>query len=135
MSKNDERILALKTKIDQKKEELSKRTTRFSPITNCSLEFRGQRYNINTMVEEQCVCMLVELKALSNAAKELDVQLNFSGYSVGDWMEDLKSKISILKVKNEERQLKAMESQLEKLLSEDKKTELEIDKIAQSLGL
>lgn len=135
MSKNDERILALKEKIAQKKEQISQNSVRFNPITNCSIEFRGQRYNINTLNEEQCVLMLVELKALSNAARELKVELNFSGYSVDDWMEDLESKIYVLKEKSEERQLKAMESQLEKLLSEDKKTELEIDKIAQSLGL
>lgn len=79
--------------------------------------------------------MLVELKALSNAARELKVELNFSGYNVDDWMEALDAKIFVLKAKSEERQLKATESQLEKLLSEDKKTELEIDKIAQTLGL
>ena len=135
MSKNDERILVLKEKIDQKKEQISKSQVRFSPITNCSIEFRGQRYNINALNEEQCIIMLVELKALSNAARELKVKLNFSGYNVEDWMEDLESKISVLKAKSEERQLKAMEAQLEKLLSEDKRTELEIDKIAQSLGL
>lgn len=135
MSKNDERILALKEKIDQKKEQISKSQVRFSPITNCSIEFRGQRYNINALNEEQCIIMLVELKALSNAARELKVKLNFSGYNVEDWMEDLEAKISVLKAKSEERQLKAMENQLEKLLSEDKRTELEIDKIAQSLGL
>lgn len=135
MSKNDERILSLKEKISQKKEQISKNSVRFNPITNCTIEFRGQRYNINTLTEEQCIVMLVELKALSNAARELKVELNFSGYSVDDWMEDLESKISVLKAKSEERQLKAMEGQLEKLLSEDKKTELEIDRIAQTLGL
>ena len=135
MSKNDERILALKEKIDHKKEQISKNPVRFNPVTNCSIDFRGQRYNINALNEEQCVVMLVELKALSNAARELKVELNFSGYSVEDWMEDLEAKISVLKAKSEERQLKVMEAQLEKLLSEDKRTELEIDKIEQSLGL
>lgn len=79
--------------------------------------------------------MLVELKALSNAARELKVELNFSGYSVEDWMEDLESKISVLKSKSEKCRLKVMEAQLEELLSEDKKTELEIDRIAQNLSL
>lgn len=38
MSKNDERILELKEKINQKKEEISKSSARFNPITNCSIE-------------------------------------------------------------------------------------------------
>lgn len=46
------------------------------------------------------------------------------------WIKDIKSKLSVLALKREENDLKKMESKLDKLLSEDKKTELEIDEIA-----
>jgi len=60
MSKNDEKILALRKQIENKKEEL-KKAVRFNPITNCSIELGGTRYNINTLTQEQLVILLVEL--------------------------------------------------------------------------
>lgn len=135
MSKNDERILSLTSAIAKKKEELAKQSTRFNPCTNCSLDFRGQHYNINTLNEEQCEYIMVELMSLKMAADNLDVTLKLSGYPVFDWIMDLRVRHDILKLKSEERKLKAMEEQLNLLLSEDKKKELAIEEIAQSLGI
>lgn len=135
MNSNDEKIIALKEKINKKKEELSKSSGRFMPTTNCSIEFRGARYNINTFNSDQCVNMMVELNALRMSAENLGVTLEISGYNVEDWISDIKNKLAVLSIKNEEKKLKQMEAQLEKLLSEDKKTELEIERIAQSLGI
>lgn len=135
MNSNDEKIIALKEKISKKKEELAKSNGRFVPTTNCSIEFRGTRYNINTFNFDQCVNLMVELNALHMSAENLGVTLEISGYDVKDWISDLKNKCAVLSIKNEEKKLKRMEMQLEKLLSEDKKTELEIEKIAQSLGI
>ena len=42
---NDSRILILKKQIESKKEQLSK-STRFSPVTNCSIELDGIRYKV-----------------------------------------------------------------------------------------
>lgn len=135
MSKNDERILSLTSAIAKKKEELAKQSTRFNPCTNCSLDFRGQHYNVNTLNEEQCEYMAVELMALQMASESLNVVLKLSGYSVADWIIDLSARRDILRLKSEERKLKAMEEQLNLLLSEDKKKELAIEEIAQSLGI
>jgi hypothetical protein len=49
-------------------------------------------------------------------------------------MRDIKHKISVLSVKHEESNLKKMEVKLDKLLSDDKKTELALDEIASLLG-
>lgn len=135
MNSNDEKIIALKEKINKKKEELAKSSGRFMPITNCSIEFRGTRYNINTFNSDQCVNMMAEINALRMSAENLGVTLEISGYNVEDWISDIKNKLAVLSIKNEEKKLKQMEMQLEKLLSEDKKTELEIERIAQSLGI
>lgn len=135
MSKNDDRILALTSAINKKKEELAQKSVRFNPVTNCSLEFREKRYNINTLTESQCEYMMIELTALQMAAEKIGIPLELSGYLVADWIADLSARRDILKIKDEERKLKVMENQLNLLLSEDKKTELAIEEIAQSLGI
>ena len=134
MSKNDDRILILRDKISAQKEQLSKNNKRFSPITNCILDFRGVKYNLNTLNYDLCVNLLVELNALNMSAKDLGVVPVYSGYTLPEWIADIKNKMTMLDSKKKESELKSMEVQLERLLSEDKKTELEIDKIAELLG-
>lgn len=70
------------------------------------------------------------------SAKELDLlnTYNISGYNVADWITDLQSKLSFISRKDEEAKLKAMEATLDKLLSDDKKVELEIDEIESILN-
>lgn len=136
MNKNDETILILKKKIAEEKEKLKSMNSKFTPITNCSLEFRDSRYNLNTLNLSQINYLLVELTALSMAADSLEM-LDFaiSGFSLKEWIADLKNRKDIISIKERERKLKSDEEKLERLLSDEKKTELEISKIAESLGI
>jgi hypothetical protein len=56
------------------------------------------------------------------------------GYTIQEWISDIKSKLEVLAQKNEESNLRMLESKLSMLLSEDKKTELELDAIANLLN-
>lgn len=134
MSKNDERIIQLKKQIEIKKDELGK-ATRFSPITNCSLELDGTRYNIQVLQKQELTHLLVKLTSYKLAFGKLDIDEDYtiSGYNVADWIEDISSKLEVIKFKNKENQLKDMESKLSKMLSDEKKTELELDEIASML--
>lgn len=127
---NDQRILKLKKQIEVKKEKLGK-TSRFAPVTNCSLEVDGVRFNINVLDKEKLIMLAVKLNSYLLSAKDLGYENQFiiSGYKVEDWLTDIQSRLDILSKKDEERSLKAMEDKLAKLLSEDKKVELEIDEI------
>lgn len=70
------------------------------------------------------------------SAKDLGMDdFEISGYSVISWIKDIKSKLEISNVKKQQSDLKAMERKLDKLLSDDKKTELELDDIAALLKL
>ncbi|ASA22586.1 hypothetical protein [Paenibacillus donghaensis] len=131
---NDQKILELKKQIEVKKEKLSK-SQKFTPITNCSIEIDGVRHNIQVLQKEQILNLLIKLNAYVLSAKDLGVleSYNVSGYHVQDWITDLKLKFEILNRKDEEQKLKAMESKLDKLLSDDKKVELELDEIANLL--
>lgn len=134
MSKiNDDRIMKLKEQIKTKTEKI-KNNKKFSPITNCSMEFYGNRYNINVLNKEQLIDLLVKTTALQNAAEYLKIEYNFSGYLVQDWITDIKAKYDFLCVKEEEKNLKEMEDKLTKLLSIEKKNELQLDEFEKLLG-
>lgn len=128
-SKNDKRILELREKIAAKKEELGK-SERFSPITNCSLEIDGVRYNINTLNKYQLTTLLVKVNSYLISAKDLELEaFPLSGFPITAWIADIKSKLAVINQKEEEKKLKVMEAKLEQLLSQEKKVELELDDI------
>ena len=134
MTKNDAKILELRNKIEKKKKELGS-ARRFAPITNCSLELDGCRYNLHTLDRETAIALLVKISAYCHSAESLGYleEYKVAGYLMLDWQHDVRAKLENLSVQAENRRLKALETQLEKLLSDDKKTELAIDEIANSL--
>jgi len=131
---NDDVILQLKSKIDEKK-ALLKATERFTPVTNCSLELDGQRYNLNVISKEQIVYLMVKLNSLLMSAAKLNLQNEFqiSGFSLADWMQDLTSRMAIVNRKAEQDKLRLLEEKLESRLSSDKKIELELAEISKLL--
>lgn len=133
-SKNDEVILELKKKIVEKKKEL-KLSERFAPVTNCSIEVDGARHNINVLSAEQLTLLLLKLTSYKMAMKETGLEtFNISGFSLHDWIADIKSKIAMLNRKEEELKLRQMEQKLHNLLSVETKVELEIQQIMQELS-
>lgn len=131
--KNDNRILELTKKIQEKKQKLGK-LQRFTPITNCTLELDGVRHNLNVLDKDKLIFLLMKLNSYRLSAEDLNVTLEVGGYPLADWMEDIQSKLDIIAHKEEEKQLKEMEIKLEKLLSKDKKVELELDNIESLLS-
>lgn len=133
MSKNDERVLQLKKIIDEKKSEL-KAVKRFAPLTNCVLSLDNQNYNLNVLQLDDLKLLLVKLNMYLMSAKDLGIALEISGYNIAEWMVDVKSKMEIFEYKKKESELKTLEAKLDKMLSDEKKTELELDEIAALLG-
>lgn len=137
MSKNDDRILVLKKQIEEKKKELGKQP-RFSPVTTCMFNYDGNRVNIHTLTSVKDInTMLVYFNIYAMSAENLGINCEdvcIDGYSVTDWMEDLNTKKAVVEYNEKKSQLNALEKKLDKLLSDDKKTELEIDAIADLIG-
>jgi len=127
---NDEKIMALKSQIQEKKKSL-KTKKRFTPITNCNLELDGVRYNIQVPNKEILTTLLVKLNMYRLSVVDLDLEDEYiiSGYNVNEWITDVKLKLEILKYEEEDRKLKRLELQLENLLSNEKKVSLAIDEI------
>lgn len=128
MSKNDERVLQLKKLIETKKSELS--TQRFVPMTNCVLDMEDKKYNLNVLQEKELEFLMVKLNAYSMSADNLKIDLVISGYGVNEWLADISGKLAIIIDKKKRDELKALEAKLDKMLSDEKKTELELDEIA-----
>lgn len=134
MSKNDDRILELKEQIELKKTELSKKRIKFMPETNCVLELDNTKYNLNVVSDDVLMFLIVKLNMYIMSADNLKMpHPMFGGYIVDVWIKDIENKLRVSGYKKEEANLKAMEAKLDKLLSEDKKAELEINSIAELL--
>ena len=128
MKTNDQKIMELKKQIEEKKLALSK-SQKFHPITNCSIEFDGVRYNINASPKDSLIVLLVKLNAMRMSADDLGMNLEISGFGVQDWIKDIKLKLEHTNRKDEESKLKVMESKLTQMLSDEKKVELELGEI------
>lgn len=135
MSKNDDRILELKKQVENKKKEIAKKNVKFVPETNLIIEINGQKTNINVLSEKDLNSLLVILNIYRMSSADLEMNdFEISGYKIDKWMNDVRAKINMKTLKNEEAELKRLEEKLDKLLSEDKKTELELDSIAALLN-
>lgn len=135
MSKNDDRILELKKQVENKKKEIAKKNVKFVPETNLIIEINGQKTNINVLSEKDLNSLLVILNMYRMSSADLEMNdFEISGYKIDKWMNDVRAKINMKTLKNEEAELKRLEEKLDKLLSEDKKTELELDSIAALLN-
>lgn len=135
MSKNDDRILELKKQVENKKKEIAKKNVKFVPETNLIIEINGQKTNINVLSEKDLNSLLVILNMSRMSSADLEMNdFEISGYKVDQWINDVKAKINMKTLKREETELKELESKLDKLLSDDKKTELELDSIAALLN-
>lgn len=135
MSKNDERVLELKKQVENKKEEIAEKKCNFIPETNLVIGMNGNKVNLNVLNEDQLKNVLVQLNMYRLSAADLKINsFIVSGYTVDQWMNDVRNKLSEKELKREEKELKILEAKLDQLLSEDKKTELELDSIAALLG-
>lgn len=130
---NDDKIMQLKTIVEKKKEEL-KKYDKFCPVTNCVLDLDGKKYNLNVLQENELVLLLVKLNSYLVSANRLNLTLMLSGYDVLDWIGDIRDKLNDVEKKKKESELNKMESKLTTLLSDNKKTELELSDIETMLN-
>ena len=132
--KNDNRIIDLQKSIELKEKSLQK--PNFQPKTNCNLILNDKRYNLHVLEENDLILLMVQLNSLILSAKDLKINVDnvkISGFNLSDWMTDIQSRIEVFSYQKNVKDLESMKKQLSKLLSEDKRTELELDSIESTL--
>ena len=134
-TKNDKTILELKEKIEIKKATL-KEIEGFTPKTTCIFDFNG-KHNIHTFNMEECVFWRALFTSMLKANESYgdSNELILNGFTMEDWNKDVCSKLRVLSIESQKKELAQMEAKLDKLLSADKKAEMELASIAELLGL
>ena len=89
----------------------------------------GQRYNINTLGKDGIIQLLVHLNSMRLSAQDLGLDFVHDGFKIQDWIDDLKVRLLIVDRRAEEAKLKAIDAELESLLSNERKVELRLDEL------
>lgn len=136
-TKNDNTILLLKDKAKKKRAELGTEP-KFTPVTTCVFTLYGEKVNIHTLDKSKVLFYLTQFRSMIEAAKDIPdaspEDIIVDGFDITEWYNDLLSKLSTLQYMKKLRDITALEQKLDKLLSEDKKVELELDDIAKLLN-
>jgi hypothetical protein len=135
MNNNDQKILEMKKIVEDKKAKIAV-SKNFKPITNCSFDFEGQRYNLHALNnKETIVQVMVKLNCFITSAKDLNLldQYTICGFKAEDWMTDLKAKFNLITIRDQEEELLDLEKKLTNLLSNEKQVELQLEGFKEQL--
>ena len=139
--KNDNLVVELLKKVEEKKAQIKKiKNPDFK--TNLSLPIDGTntRVNLNVANLELLFRILVDLETRvemsESVSKKYDVVFEnaWHGYTLEDWRDDVVLKIRQKQAQRQVDELKVVETKLNGLMSEDKRTNLELEKLSTLLS-
>lgn len=131
-SERDSYVLRLIENIKTKEKDLGKKPT-FNPKTTCIFTFNNNKINIHTLNIDNVNFYLVYFNSFYLSATDLSIDpttVIYEGFSIDDWIYDLHQRASMLEWTQKSNQCTELKSQLDKLLSEDKQKELQLNNIA-----
>lgn len=140
-SKNDLKIKELTARVEEQQAKLGKKPKAVF-ITNAVFTEGaelGNPLNLNVLKKEQLIKLITKLFSLKIAHEEavkflgVEIPLLVSNYSISDWLEDIKTRLKILDFEENQKKLDLTKENLQKLLSEDARTELELENIEKSI--
>jgi hypothetical protein len=143
--KTDQKTLALIEEVKNRKEEISK-LSRPNWKTNCSFTYDENKMNdcINLHVESNVRKLIsyaafLRLKESSYFAAIAELKLSdypeftWCGFSVPDWMEDIKTRINQVQINSKEKSLEVLEARLNTIVSPELKAQMELEAIEKEL--
>ena len=146
MAQTDERTLKLITEVRRQEAEISKLD---HPVwkTNCSFSYiEGRADAINLHVESNVstlinvAAFLIEREtAYCIAIEKLGIgtdtpPFKWSGFTVDDWIDDLKMRIGKVQITSKRKKLDILKSRLEDIISPDLRAQLELEAIERELS-
>lgn len=142
-NQTDEQVQKLFQVVQAKKAEIAK-AEKPNWETNCSFGYikdSSSRTNIQVVADvEELVHILGFLiekqKAFESAQSILDTGLTFKwmGYTLDQWQSDIKTRIDKIQITKKKKDLEALESRLDKLISPELKAKMELEEITKLLS-
>lgn len=144
-AKTDKKTLGLIAEIKKQKEEIGK-ADRPSWRTNCAfayVEGSSATQNIQVLSSVRdliCIvaCLLDKRASYDHAAKLLGVEnpptFTWCGFTVEDWVEDLKLRINKIQIASKRKKLETLEARLNAVISPELRAELELEAITSELA-
>jgi hypothetical protein len=138
---NDAAIKSLLQKVEDQKTNLGSRE-KASLETNGIFKYSdGNFFNLNTVVDVAILAralafLITQEESFKEACKRLGVKAEFKwdNYSVSEWEEDFKTRVRIIEYDKRKKTLDATKQKLNSLVSEEAKTEMELEEIAKALA-
>lgn len=124
MNKNDERIIDLRNKLEEKREWLKNNKPQIKLNTNCIFTMFGLTYNLHVMNEFELEILYSWLLGLDND------KLILNGYEVKSWLEDIKTILIKQDYYKQASDIDKISKRLEQLMSNDCKVEIELDELS-----
>ena len=148
-TKTDTKTLELIQEVKRQKKDIAK-AERPSWTTNCSFSYNENGGNasfrraVNLHVESNihnliCIASFLrdKLKSYNETAAELGVEapdFTWQGFSVNDWLEDIKLRINKVQIASKKKKLEALEERLNKIISPELRAEMELEAIQNELN-
>jgi len=145
MAKTDKKTLELIETVKRERAEIAK-LDRPSYKTNLSFTYiegnRGSATNLNVETDvKKLILMAAFLTEKENsykgAAKLLGVEkvpdFTWDGYTVAEWMQDIKTRIAKVQISAKKAKLETLEARLKKIISPELQAELELADIEADL--
>ena len=141
VNKNDNRILELKKKIEHDRATLKETNSRFQPITSCTPDFAGQKYNLNAMSANDLLLLLGTLSVMEQVTTKVAEEMQFikpatvNGYLLAEWTIDIRKKLDQVLYREKKAKLDKLEKQLTDLLTGETQTKLKVDNLENNVDL
>jgi len=144
MKTTDEQTISLLKEINKRKEEIAK-VEKPSWKTNCSFSYKENGQNSVNLQVEPNIRILVNIAAFLrekyrayldtiNDLSLVDIpDFTWQGYSVSDWLSDIKSRINKIQISSKKKQLEVLESRATAIISTEMRAKLELEAIVNEL--
>jgi hypothetical protein len=139
MNPNDLRIKELQQKVQEQEANLSEKQ-KYRYVTNSVLNLDGTTYNLHVLNLPSLLDLTAKLfnyEASFTKAKEYleltDYASNIDGYSIEEWLQDIKTRVELLKWQIKKDNLRSAKERLKQLLSEEAKVADTLDRIAKEI--
>jgi len=139
--RNDKRIREFLDKVEALKKEVDNKP-RYTLETNGALVIDGVVVNLNTIqnvdkIINALAALTMQKQTREAAAKELGIdeyEFKQDGYTYDQWVSDLKMRVGEVQRQAKKKHLEKLEKTLSQLVSEEERTAMELDKIADLLS-